>query len=97
MKISRHCVTDAIKRYDSDQIFNDRKRPERPMKLNDRHIRYLKRLVKGESRLSASNTTANLNTSLATSISSRAVRRYLKKLDYEYKVKDKKQYLIEKH
>ena len=96
-KISRHCVTNATKRYDSDQIFNDRKRPGRPMKLNDRHIRYLKRLVKGESRLSASNTTANLNTSLATPISSRTVRRCLKKLGYEYMVKVKKQYLTKKH
>ena len=90
LKISRHCVTNAIKHDNSDQIFNDRKRPGRPMKLNNRYISYLKRLVNGESRLSASNITANLNTSLATPISSRTVPRYLKKPSYEYKAKVKK-------
>ena len=66
------------------------KRSGRPKSLSDRNIRELKRLVHGDNRLSAAKITTDLNMSLFKPVSKRTVRRYLKKLGYEYAVKIKK-------
>ncbi|CAF2153798.1 unnamed protein product [Rotaria magnacalcarata] len=73
--------------------FDDLKHTERPKKLSGREIRHLKRLVKGDSHLSASKIASDLNTSLPKPIKTRTVRRYLKHLGFEYVVKIKKQWL----
>ena len=66
------------------------KRSGRPKSLSDRNIRELKKLVQGDNRLSAAKITIDLNMSLFKPVSKRTVRRYLKKLDYEYAVKIKR-------
>ena len=59
--------------------------------LSDCNIRELKRLVQGDNRLSTAKITTDLDISLFKLVSKRTVRRYLKKLGYEYAVKIKKQ------
>ena len=66
------------------------KRFGRPKGLSNRNIRELKRLVQSDNRLSAAKITTDLNMSLFKPVSKRTVRRYLKKLGYEYAVKVKK-------
>ena len=73
------------------------KRSGRPKSLSDRNIRELKRLVQGDNRLSAAKITTDLYMSLLKSVSKRMVRRYVKKLSYEYAVNIKKQWLSTKH
>lgn len=73
------------------------KRSGRPKKLSDRDERHLKRLVKGENRLSVAKIALDLNSSLQKPITTRTVRTYLAKLGFEYKVKLKRQWLSKKH
>ena len=54
-------------------------------------------MVQGDNRLSAAKITTDLNISLFKPVSKRTMRRYLKKLGYEYAVKIKKQWLSTKH
>lgn len=97
LNISKCCVFNAIQKYKKTGEYVDKKRSGRPKRLDERDQRYLKRLVKGENRLSVSKITRDLNQSLSEPISSRSVFNYLKKLGYEYKVKLKKQWLSAKH
>ena len=91
LQVSRCRVHNAITKFEGYAKFDDMKRPGRPKSLFDRNIRELKRLVQGDNRLSAAKITAHLNTSLFKLVSKRTMRRYLKKLGYEYAVKIKKQ------
>ena len=91
LQVSRCCVCNAITKFD------DMKRSGRPKSLSNRNIREFKRLVQGDNRLSATKITTDLNMSLFKPVSKRTVRRYLKKLGYEYAVKIKKQWLSTKY
>ena len=97
LKISRHCVENAIKKFKETVQCNDLKRTGRPKKIPDRSVRHLKRLVKGDSRLSAAKITSDWNASLPEPVSTRTVRRYLRDLGFEYVVKIKKQWLSARH
>ena len=89
LQISRCCVRNTITKFEEYTKFDDMKRSGRPKSLSDRNIRELKRLVQGDNRLSAAKITIDLNTSLFKPVSKRTVRRYSKKLGYEYAVKIK--------
>ena len=69
--------------------FGDLKHTGRPKKLSAREIRHLKRLVKGDSRLSASKIATNLSASVPEPVTTRIMRRYLRDLSFEYVVKIK--------
>ncbi|CAF1477350.1 unnamed protein product [Adineta ricciae] len=97
LPISRKCIMNAIERYEKHGEFSDLKRSGRPKKLSARDERHLKRLVKGENRLSAAKITSDLNSSLPKPVTRRTVCNYLTKLGFEYKVKLKKQWLSKKH
>ena len=97
LDVSCKCVMNAIERYNKYDEFKDLKRTGRPKKLSRRNERQLRRLVKGENRLSAAKITAHLNSSLLKPVTKRTVRNYLTKLAFEYKVKLKKQWLSKKY
>ena len=97
LNIYKTCVFNTIKRHKKTREFIDNKRTGRSQKFDERDQRRLKRLVKGENRLSVSKSTIDLNQSLSKPIASLAVFNYLKKLGYEYKVKLKKQWLSATH
>ena len=97
LKASRCCVQNAIKKYKKLRRFNDLQHTGRPKKLSGREIRHLKRLVKGDSRISSSKIASDFNTSLPKPVTTRTVRRYLKELGFEYVVKVKKQWLSASH
>ena len=73
------------------------KRSDRLKSLSGCNIRELKTLVQDDNRLSTAKITTDLNISLFKPMSQRTVRRYLKKLDYEYAVNIKNQWLSTKH
>ena len=58
---------------------------------------FLKRLVKGDSRLSESKTATNSDASLPEPITTRTMQRYLEDLAFEYIVKIKKQQRLSVH
>ena len=89
LKVFRCCVQNAIKKYKKLCWFDDLQHTGRPKKRSGREIRYLKRLVKGDSRIGASKIASDLNTSLPKPVTIRTVQRYLKKLGFEYVVKVK--------
>ena len=93
----RCCVRNAITKFEKYTKFDDKNRSGRPKSLSDRNIRELKRLVQDDHRLSAAKITTDLNMSLFKPMSKRTVRRYLKKLGYEYAVEIKRQWLSTKH
>jgi transposase len=64
LRISRCCVQNVIKKYKKFGLYDDLKRSGRPKKVTDRDLRHLKRLVKGDARLSAAKTASDLNASL---------------------------------
>ena len=97
LQVCRCCVRNAITKFEEYTKFDDMKRSGRPKSLSDRNIRELKRLVQGANRLSPAKITTDLNISLFKPVSKRTVRRYLKKLGYEYAVNIKKQWLSTKH
>ena len=66
-------------------------------KLSGCEIRHLKRLVKGDSRISSSKIESDFNTSLPKPVTTRTVRRYLEELGFEYVVKVKQQWLSASH
>ena len=90
LKVSRCCVQNAIKKYKQLGQFDDLKHIGHPKKLSGREIRHLKRLVKGDSRLSESKIPTNLNARLSEPVTTRTIRRYLKDLGFEHVVKIKK-------
>ena len=90
LQVSKCCVCNAITKFEEYTKFNDMKRSGRPKSLSDRNIRELKRLVQSDNRLSAAKVTTDLSMSPFKPVSKRTVRRYLKKLSYEYAVKIKK-------
>ena len=90
LQVSRCCVSNAVTKFEEYTKFDDMKRSGRPKSLSDHKICEFKRLVQGDNRLSAAETTTNLNMSLFKPVSKRTMRRYLKKLGYEYAVKIKK-------
>ena len=61
--------------------------------LDARNFRHLRRLIKGDVRLSATKIVSDLNPSLLKPVTIRTVRTYLKELDFEHVVKMKKQWL----
>ena len=79
-----------IRKYKQLGRFDDLKHTERPKKPSGHEIRHLKGLIKEHSRLSASTIATNLNASLPESVTIRAIQRYLKDLDYEYVVENKR-------
>ena len=91
------CVQNAIREYKKLCRFDDLQHTGRPKKLSGREIRHLKRLVKGDSRISASKIASDLNTSSPKPVTTRTVRQYLKELGFEYVVKVKKQWLSARH
>ena len=97
LQVCRRCVLDTITKFEEYTKFDDMKRSGRPKSLSDGNIRELKRLVQRDNRLSAVKIATDLNISLFKPMSKRTVRRYLKKLGYEYAVKIKKQWLSTKH
>ncbi|CAF3183212.1 unnamed protein product [Rotaria socialis] len=97
LNISRCCAQNAIKKYKDQGNYNDLKSSGRPRKVDGRGLRHLKRLVKGDERLSAAKIATDLNASLPKPITTRTVRNYLKELGFEDVVKVKKQWLGVKH
>lgn len=97
LKVSRTCVRNAIMKFENQGKFVDSKRSGRPKKISERDERELKRLVQGDNRLSVAKITKDLNIGLAKPVSKETIRRYLKKLGYEYAVKIKKPFLSLKH
>ena len=90
LNVSRKCVMNAIEKYNKYGELKDLKRSGRPKKLSHCDERHLRRLVKGENRLSTAKITADLNSSLLKPVTKRTVRNYLTKLGFEYKLKLKK-------
>ena len=90
LQVCRCCVRNAITKFEEYTKFDDMERSGRSKSLSDRNIRELKRLVQGDNRLSVAKITTALNVSPFKPVSKRTVRRYLKKLGYEYAVKIKK-------
>ena len=88
LKASRCYVQNAIKKYKQQRRFDVLKYTERPKKLSDCEIRYLKRLVKGEFRFSESEIAMNFKANLPEPVTTRTRRTYLKDLAFEYVVKD---------
>jgi transposase len=97
LNISKCCVYNAVRKHEETGDFADKQRSGRPPKVGERELRHLKRLVKGDNRLSCSKITMELNESLNKPVTRRTVFNYLKKLGYEYKVKIKKQWLNAQH
>ena len=97
LNVSCECVMNVIERYNKYSEFKDLTRSGRPKKPSHRDERHLRRLVKGENRLSAARITTDLNSSLLKPVTKRTVRNYLTKLGFEYKVKLKKQWLSKKY
>ncbi|UJR08074.1 hypothetical protein I4U23_012351 [Adineta vaga] len=91
LEISLCFVQNAITKFKNDGHYNDMKRSGRPKKITGDDIRYLKKLVRGDVRPSASKVTSELNISLPNPVSVVPVPRYLKYLGYEYVVKSKRQ------
>ena len=89
--------TKCNKKFRDQGIYNDLKRSGRPTKVFARDLRHLKRLVKGDARLSAAKLTSDLSASFPKSVTARIVRNYLKELGFEYTVKVKKQWLGATH
>ena len=85
LNTSKTCVFNVVKKHKETDEFVDEKRSERPRKLGERDLRHLKRVVKGENRLSVSKITKDLNQFLPEPITSRTVFNYLKRLAYEQK------------
>lgn len=90
LNVSRCCVRNAIMKFENQGKFVDSERSGRPKKISERDERELKRLVRGDNRLSGAQITRDLNVGLAKPVSQETIRRYLKKLGYEYAVKIKK-------
>jgi transposase len=86
-----------MKKFKETGSSDEKKWCGRPLKINERDIRQLKRLVKLENRLSASKITSDLNNSLSKPVTTRTVRNYLRELSYEYVVKLEKQWLSARH
>ena len=61
LNVSRYCVHNAINKDKQLGRFNDLKHTGRTKKLSAREIRHLKRLVNGDSRLSANKIATDLN------------------------------------
>ena len=97
LKVPRCCVRNAIIKLKNQGDFADSKRSGRPKKISVRGERELKRLTRGENRLSVAQITRDLNVGLTEPVSRETVRRYLKRLGYEYAVKIKKPFLTKKH
>ena len=97
LNVSKTCVFNAVKKHKETGEFVTEKRSGWPRKLGERDQRHLKRLDKGENRLSVSKITKDLNQSLPEPITSRTVFNYLKRLAYEHKVKLKQHWLSRKH
>ena len=95
LQVSRCCVRNALTKFEEYAKFDDMKRSGRPKSLSDRNVRELKRLVQGDNRLSAAKITTDLNMSRSKPVFKCTVRRYLKKLGYEYAVKIKKETMTE--
>ena len=97
LQVSRCCVRNAFTKFEEYAKFDYMKQSGRPKGLSDRNVHELKSLVPGDNRLSAARITTDLNMSLSKPVSKRTMRRYLKKLGYEYAVKIKEQWLSAKH
>ena len=97
LKVSRCCVRNAVIKFKNQGTFVDSKRSGRPKKISTRGERELKRLTRGENRLSVAQITRDLNVGLTEPVSRETVRRYLKRLGYEYAVKIKKPFLTKTH
>ena len=97
LNILRCYVRHIIKKFEEHGIYKDLKRSTQPKALSDRNMHDLKRLVKGEDRLSVTKIRKDLNTNLPKPVSREIVRRYLENLGYEYAIKIEKSWLSTKH
>ena len=97
LKVSRCCVRNAIMKFKIKGDFVDSQRSGRRKKISERGERELKRLVRGDNRLSVAQITRDLNVGLVQLVSKETVRRYLKKLGYQYAVKIKRPFFTKKH
>ena len=90
LNISRCCVQNATHKYKRLGTYDDSKRSRRPKELDVQGFRHLKRLVKGDARLSATKIASCVSASLPKPETTRTVPTYLKELVFEYLVKVKK-------
>ena len=97
LNISRCCVQNAINKYSYLGTYEGSKRSGRPKRFDERCFQHLKRLIKGDARLSETKIASDWNTSLQESITTRAVCTYLKELAFEYLAKVQKQWLGVQH
>ena len=97
LNISRCCVQNTINKSKRLGTYDDSKRSGRPKKLDAWGFRHLKRLVKGDARLSATKIASDLNASLPKPTTTRTICTYLKELTFKYVVKVKKQWLGVQH
>ena len=95
--ISRCYVQNTISKYKHPGTYDDLKRSEHPKKNDALGFRHLKRLIKGNARLSATKIASDLNANLQKLVTPPTVRTYLKELAFECVVKVKKQWLGVQH
>ena len=77
-------------KYNKTSQYNDLQGAGCPKRIKNRDIRRLKRLVKGDGRLTADKTASDLNASFPKPVSTRTIHRYLRELGFEYVVTIKK-------
>ena len=97
LQFSRSFVRGIVTKFEECAKVDDMKQSGRPKSLSDRVVRETKESIQDDNRLSAVEITTDLNMSLSELVSKRTVHRYLKKLDYKYSAKTKKQWLSAKH
>ena len=90
LNISKCCVQNTIK--NTMKLVNTINCNEKTIqkRIQNRDIRHLKPLVKGDGRLSVDKVVSDSDASLPESVTTRTVRRYLRDLWFEYAVKIKK-------
>ena len=76
LKISRHCVQDAIKKYNETGQYTDLQRTGCLRKIQNRDIRHLEQLSRGNGCLNAAKIESNLNRSLPKPVTIRTIRHY---------------------
>ena len=91
LNISRCCVQKTITKYKHPSIYEDSKSSGHPKQLAGRDFQHLKRLIKGDKRLSATKIVSDLDASFQKLVTTPTVHTYLKELNFEYVGKFEKQ------
>ena len=97
LKVWRCCAQNPIEKYKQVGRFDDLKHTGRPKRFSGCEIRHMKRLVNGNSRLSASKIATDLNANLPEPVITRTIQRYLRDHALKYVVKIGKQWLSARH